>query len=220
MARTKKENILFLDFDDVLNSVRALYKKFAEYHGVSWTEEDFDPKYWGQQNIDEMSPAFSERVKDEFERQKKESGYKFPDLSGYRYPHDEIAIQNLNKIVEENNAKVVVCSSWRHGKTIKELQEILDSWGAKCEVIGKTPAKMSSTRGEEILMWLRDNHQKVKAICILDDSLFDINPWLEKWAVQKINGYHHGLRDVHIPEAKKCFETPWSLKIYYGTEKN
>jgi hypothetical protein len=210
----KKFNILFLDFDDVLNSVRSVYKKFGEAVGVAWTEEDFDPKYWGQGNIDEMNPEYTERVQKAFEEKKKETGWEMPNLSGEHYPHDEIAIQNLNIIVEENQAKVVICSSWRLGRSIKELQSILDSWGAKCEVIDVTPKKMSSTRGEEILMWLRSNSNKVKGICILDDSLFDINPWLDKWAVQKISGYHHGLRDIHIPEAKKCFETPFNIKKF------
>ncbi len=208
----KKFNILFLDFDDVLNSVRAVYKKFSEAVGVEWKEEDFDPKYWGQGNIDEMNPEFTQRVQESYEIKQKEPGWEMPNLSGEFYPHDEIAIQNLNQIVAENEAKVVICSSWRLGRSIKELQAILDSWGAKCEVIDVTPKKMSSTRGEEILMWLRSNSNKVKAICVLDDSLFDISPWLDEWCVKKISGYHHGLRDIHISEAKKCFETPFNIK--------
>lgn len=209
MGRTKKYNILFLDFDDVLNSVRSVYKKFAEAQGTPWTEEDFDPKYWGQGNTDEMKPEFTEKVQKSFEEHKTDPKWELPNLSGENYPHDEIAIQNLNIIVEENKAKVVICSCWRWGRTLQELQDILNSWGAKCEVIGVTPGKLSTTRGEEILMWIKSNPNKIKGICILDDSLFDINPWLKEWAVQGINGYHHGLRDIHIPESKKCFKTPW-----------
>lgn len=212
----KKYNILFLDFDDVLNSVRSVYKKFSEAVGVEWKEEDFDPKYWGQGNPDEINPDLQERVQKAYEQLRKDPNWEMPNLSGEYYPHDEFAIQNLNKIIEENEAKVVICSSWRLGRTVKELQEILDSWGAKCEVIGVTPKKMSSTRGEEILMWIRDNQNKIKGICILDDSLFDISPWLDDWCVQKIRGHHHGLREVHIPEAKKCFETPFNYKKYFS----
>ena len=210
----KKENILFLDFDDVLNSVRSVYKKFAEAVGVEWKEEDFDPNYWGQGNPDEINPDLHERVQKAYEELRKDPNWEMPNLSGEFYPHDEFAIQNLNKIIEENEAKVVICSSWRLGRTVKELQEILDSWGAKCEVIGVTPKKMSSTRGEEIWMWIRDNHSKVKAICILDDSLFDISPLLDEYCVHGIKGHHHGLRDIHIPVAKKCFETPFNYKKY------
>jgi len=203
-----------LDFDDVLNSVRSLYKKFAEALDVEWKEEDFDPKYWGQGNIDEISPTLQERVKEALESKKNTPGWEFPNLSGENYPHDEIAIENLNRIVEENNAKVVICSSWRLGRSLSELQKILNSWGAKCEVIGMTPKKMSSTRGEEICMWIRDNYSKIKGICIIDDSLFDISPWLDEYCVHGIKGHHHGLRDIHIPEAKKCFKVPLKKKKF------
>lgn len=208
----KRENILFLDFDDVLNSIRSVYKKFSEALGVEWKEEDFDPKYWGQGNIDEINPELQKKIENALNESKKDPKWEMPNLSGENYPHDEFAIQNLNKIVEENQAKVVICSSWRLGRSVSELQKILDSWGAKCEVIGVTPKKMSSTRGEEILMWLRDNHQKVKGICVLDDSLFDISPWLDEYCVKGIKGHRHGLRDIHIPEAKKCFEVPYKYK--------
>lgn len=208
-----KNNILFLDFDDVLNSVRSLMKKFAEAHGVQWVEEDFDPKYWSKGHIDNLNPEFSERVRKAYEEQKSQPDYKHPDLSMENYPHDEIAIQNLNKIVEENNAKVVVCSSWRIGRSIKELQKILDSWGAKCEVIGVTAGRKKlsyfKTRGDEIHDWIIDHKDEIKGICVLDDSAsYDINWLLERFCVQKISGYEHGLRDVHISEAKKCFEEP------------
>jgi len=48
----------------------------------------------------------------------------------------------------------------------------------------------------------------------LDDSLFDISPLLDEYCVHGIKGHHHGLRDIHIPLAKKCFETPFNYKKY------
>lgn len=218
-GKTSKEkwNILFLDFDDVLNSIRGLYKRFADYHGVTWTEEDFDPKYWGLGHPDNINPDLQKRLEKALNEQKSNPDYKAPDLSCDQYPHDEIAIANLNKIVEENNAKVVVCSSWRVGRTKQQLQEILDSWGAKCEVIGVTPSRhrfsISSSRGDEIYQWIIENKKIIKGICVLDDSAsFDINHLLKEWCVQDITGYKHGLRDIHIPEAKKCFKTPLKIK--------
>jgi len=209
----KKNNILFLDFDDVLNSSRSFYKKFAEHHGVEWTDDDFDPKWWDKGHRNYFAPGFSDKVDEAWEREKKKPGYEFPKLSMYDYPHDEEAIQNLNKIIEENDAKVVVCSSWRLGRTVKELQEILDGWNAKCKVIDRTgsPVKLSqsSTRGMEILNWIMVHRNEISGICVLDDSAgYDINYILEKWCVQGISGYYHGLRDIHIPMAKVCFETP------------
>ena len=53
-----------------------------------------------------------------------------------------------------------------------------------------------------------DNRDKIKGICILDDSVeYDINYIFKKWCVQGIRGCYHGLRDIHIPMAKMCFET-------------
>lgn len=60
----EKHNILFLDFDGVLNSSRSFYKKFAEHHGVKWVEEDFDPKYWWKENKENINPDFYQRVED------------------------------------------------------------------------------------------------------------------------------------------------------------
>lgn len=211
-----KENILFLDFDDVLNSTRSFYKKFAEHHGVEWSEDDFSEEYWGQGNIDEINPILEEKIKDEWNKQKELSSYIVPDLSFENYPHDEFAIVNLNKIVEENNAKVVICSSWRNDRSIKDLQKILDEWGAKCQVIGKTITSRRD-RGFEILDWVIKYRDQIKGICILDDSSpMDISYIFKKWCVMGISGYHHGLRDIHIPEAKKCFETPFNLSKDFG----
>jgi hypothetical protein len=217
MAKLKiqKENILFLDFDDTLNSLRSFYKKFAEHHGVTWTDEDFDPKYWGKGHPENMNPEFTTKVDKAWKEQQKLPGYRFPNLSCQFYPHDEIAIKNLNTIVEENQAKVVIDSCWRLGRTIEELQEILDKWGAKCKVVGRTPSrfKISATRGDEILKWIQENIGHIKGICIVDDSAsYDINYIFKPWCVQDISGYTHGLREIHIAEAKKCFETPFSLK--------
>jgi hypothetical protein len=218
----EKFNILFLDFDGVMNSHRSFYKKFAEHHGVQWTDEDFDPMWFGQGYPENMAPGFMKKVDAAWEEAKLKPGYKMPEISMYKWPHEEDAIDALNKIVEENQAKVVVCSTWRRSRTIKQLQEILNKWGAKCEVIGITPYKnklsYDATRGSEILTWLIENNQKVKGICILDDdAAYDINHIFEKWCVQDISGMTHGLRADHIPIAKDCFEVP--INPLYDFEK-
>src|SRR5712692_10452999 len=42
---------------------------------------------------------------------------------------DPACIQRLNEIVEGGDADVVVSSTWRHGKTVAELQKLLDGQG-------------------------------------------------------------------------------------------
>lgn len=210
----EKRNIVFLDFDGVLNSERSFYQKFADHHNVEWTDEDFDIKWMGQGNEGNFSPGMMDRIREARDEQKDLPGYKYPNLGMYNWPHEEPAIENLNKIIEENNADVVICSSWRVGKTIEELQGILDGWGFKGKVVGKTPRleyTQHLTRGKEILEWVMEYHSHIKSICILDDDAqYDINPIFAKWAVQEISGYSHGLREDHIPLANKCFSTPFN----------
>src|SRR5438552_12309127 len=52
---------------------------------------------------------------------------------------DPACIQVLNEIVARGGADVVVSSTWRHGKTIAELQEILEAQGFTGCVLDKTP---------------------------------------------------------------------------------
>ena len=79
------------------------------------------------------------------------------------YPLCEIdpkSVENLNYIVKETDAKVVVSSSWRHGRSKKELQSILDNSGFIGEVIDVTPNLINfegSVRGNEIWAWIKNN---------------------------------------------------------------
>src|SRR6476620_3382199 len=93
------------------------------------------------------------------------------------WPLSEICpklVSNLNKLVEQTDAKIVVSSTWRHGRSIEELQSILDGVGFKGEVVDKTPdlnrkLNRDVDRGEEIEDWLVSN-RGVKSFVILDDD--------------------------------------------------
>ncbi len=62
----------------------------------------------------------------------------------------------LSELCAELGVKVVISSTWRMGKTVEELQEILTHCGATFEIIGKTD-RLNFERGIEISKWLRDN---------------------------------------------------------------
>ena len=64
----------------------------------------------------------------------------------------------------QTNSKVVISSTWRHGKTVDYFQDIFDSMCTGIEVIGLTPSfhfqvreydNPSVPRGCEIKDWLR-----------------------------------------------------------------
>jgi hypothetical protein len=81
---------------------------------------------------------------------------------------DPACIQVLNEIVARGAADVVVSSTWRYGKTVTELQEILDAQGFTGCVLDKTPAGApGADRGEEIAAWLAEH--AVGGYVIFDD---------------------------------------------------
>lgn len=79
-------------------------------------------------------------------------------------------VDNLKKIIDETNAKIVLSSSWRLAglKTIQDMWKYRNLPGA---VIDITPHRPNDdlTRGEEIELWLMKNNP-IDAYVILDDD--------------------------------------------------
>jgi hypothetical protein len=84
------------------------------------------------------------------------------DLGKVRSNIDPKSVSFLNNLIKATDAKVVVSSTWRLGRTVEELQKILDAAGFKGEVIGTTPdmRKNSVFRGNEINFWMNENYKK------------------------------------------------------------
>ena len=65
---------------------------------------------------------------------------------------------------------MVVSSTWRYGKTVAELQEILEAEGFTGCVLDKTPTGApGADRGEEIAAWLAEH--AVDGYVIIDDHV-------------------------------------------------
>lgn len=79
---------------------------------------------------------------------------------------DAQCVQALNRITEETGAKIVVSSSWKHGRTVESLRLLLRQWGVSGEVIDKTPVCYGE-RGTEIRLWCSEHN--VQCFVILDD---------------------------------------------------
>lgn len=95
------------------------------------------------------------------------------------YPLSEIdpqSVQKLNNIIQATGAKVVISSTWRHGRKIEELQKILNYFGFIGEIIDITPdlGKYDFTvRGNEIWEWIKVNisdYFNYNQYVILDDD--------------------------------------------------
>lgn len=204
-----KKHYLFLDFDGVINTHRSLFKRLAGYYDIPYSDDDFSEKYW--EYADGVNPELMRKI----ENTEKSSEYKRAKVSFHYYPFDNICIDNCNKIIKENNAEIVIISSWRTGRTIEELQDILDSIGLYGRIIGRTGRL--ETRALEIYEWINHHENKhnvkIERICILDDEhAFDIDYMFGDFTVKDINSVKNGLRDIHVPEAKEVFNKPFNIK--------
>lgn len=89
------------------------------------------------------------------------------------------SVANLNVLITETGAKVVISSTWRLGRTVAEIQALLEGVGFTGEVIDCTPNLRGEgcLRGNEILKWTKDNKELLGAdyynfteYVILDDD--------------------------------------------------
>jgi hypothetical protein len=105
-------------------------------------------------------------------------------------------IEVLNEIVASARADVVVSSTWRHGRTVAELQAMLEAEGFAGRVVDKTPTVApGAERGEEIAAWLAEH--AVDGYVIIDDHV-DMGA-LRTALVLTHPG--HGLRPTDAPRA-------------------
>jgi hypothetical protein len=129
---------------------------------------------------------------------------------------DPKAIVKLNKLIAATGAKVVVSSSWRYGRSVERLTELLVKRGFVGEVIGKTAdcvevkhvdeisahehaLYVAHARGDEIQEWL-NKHPEVKSFVVLDD---DSDMTTVKHRLVKTSLFLGGLLDHHVEEAIK-----------------
>jgi len=83
---------------------------------------------------------------------------------------DPACIQVLNEIVARGQADVIVSSTWRYGKTVAELQEMLEAQGFTGSVVDTTrTGTPGADRGEEIAAWLAEH--AVDGYVIIDDHV-------------------------------------------------
>lgn len=88
-------------------------------------------------------------------------------------PIDPECIRNLNRVTLSYHLSlnIVVSSTWRKTRTIKELDDLLEDHGLKgFNVIDKTPV-LNKRRGYEIRDWLLDHPEYNAGLwCIVDDD--------------------------------------------------
>ncbi|MCM3268818.1 HAD domain-containing protein [Paenibacillus elgii] len=90
----------------------------------------------------------------------------------FGHEFDPECVRNLQEILEKTEAKIVVSSSWREGRILKQLQSIFEINGIK-KVVGMTPIIEGAIRGKEIKEYLNDilnSGVEVDKFVIIDDE--------------------------------------------------
>ena len=120
-------------------------------------------------------------------------------------------VDNLKRIIDETDAKIVISSSWRHSG----LQKMLDMWEFRNlpgEVIGVTPdlyrfldfeGERTMVRGDEIQAVL-NIHQEITHYVILDDDTDMLKHQLGNFVQTSNNINHPDCIDIGYGLTKEC----------------
>jgi hypothetical protein len=134
---------------------------------------------------------------------------------------DPKLVENLNKVIDETQAFVVISSAWRNSDSLDTLKMYLENNGFCGIVIGRTPVWKEykedigiktindlqmfweHERGNEINLWLSEN-KNVDSYIIIDDELSDIEPLHEGRFIHTSleSGFHEGLIQEAITKLK------------------
>lgn len=125
-------NILFLDFDGVLNS-KQHFLALDKLEGKGSTYEA-DLEY----------------------------------MKAYTNPNNMWVLKYILEQVPD--LKIVLSTSWRNHFGMEQFKELFKHYGLDGErIIDKTPQKLSSTRANEIHMWLQEHTYETHTWIALDD---------------------------------------------------
>lgn len=147
-------NVIFLDFDGVLNSTRSVVALM-----------NVSPVKNNETISRETLQAVTEEMKLEWHTAWENS--QWVNL-------DRIAIGLIDTLCREAPAKVVISSTWRMGRKKEDFQCHFKSLGFEhIEVIGKTPILDSCCRGEEIYTFILDWNSLEKGEPITEHVILD-----------------------------------------------
>ena len=90
----------------------------------------------------------------------------------FGHEFDPVCVKYLNEILEITDSKIVVISSWREGRTLKQIQSIFEINGI-IKVVGITPLIKDVIRGKEIMEYIFNTNKtdlEVHEFVIIDDE--------------------------------------------------
>lgn len=115
---------------------------------------------------------------------------------------DPVSVGLITRLLKETETKVVVSSSWRIGRTVANLQHVLDGLGATKiadRIIGRTGDEFNGHRGRQIKDWIDKNAPNCSYVIVDDDS--DMLPEQKPYFVH--TSWEDGFRAKHYRDAMK-----------------
>ncbi len=147
--------ILFLDFDGVcwVDPMNKTHEKLIRLKS--------DPK------IDALIKEHSSLLTTQYDFRVDDQGvHEFLKAACW----DSFHMQRIRLLCNEFNARIVVSSSWRNERSVKQLKNLLDLWGLGSYYIGKTADKnFTHCRTNCVRGWIAKN-PKIRKFLILDDQ--------------------------------------------------
>lgn len=133
----------------------------------------------------------------------------FTSLRSGWYNWDIYAVNFIIWICKKANVSLVISSSWR----LQNDKEFFDKIFPNCiHDDWCTPKKLTSTRGQEIDMWLQ-SHKEITDYLILDD-MNDISK--EQYNHFIMTDEENGLNHIHLKKIKAYFNLQDEYPDYYN----
>jgi hypothetical protein len=113
---------------------------------------------------------------------------------------DPVCVGLVARMLKETDAKVVISSSWRIGRTVEALKHELDRIGAHRiadRIIGRTGDGYQGHRGRQIKEWIETNAPDCSYVILDDDS--DMLPAQKPYFVK--TNFDEGFRASHYRKA-------------------
>lgn len=127
---------------------------------------------------------------------------------------DPIAIGLIDKLCQVTEAKIVVSSVWRMGRTCGDFKKIFKHYGFDLPVFEMTPILTGKPRGAEVQawidMWESDGLEPIESYVILDDD-GDFTQYQPLVQTKHQDGFlfHHFILALHILD-------PESTEVGFG----
>lgn len=79
-------------------------------------------------------------------------------------------IEVLRWLLKKTDARIVVSSTWRRGRSVDDLRQLLYNYGLPSKyIIDKTPT-LGTQRGDEIKAWLNNSKEEIESFVVIDDD--------------------------------------------------